>query len=91
MTQSTNFTIIAIMTKSVNFGNVICRNTQNVAENILFNSIGSPFNNTSVLENGQINVLITDVLGNEKWEWNNNCSYCMMICIWEVPTIKLLH
>ena len=85
------FDSYSTMTKSSHCCNMIGRNTQVVAKNILFNSIGSPFNNTSVLENGQINVLITDVLGNEKWEWNNNCNYCMMICIWEVPTIKLLH
>ena len=74
------------MTKSVNFWNVITRNITNIAKNILFSSIGSPFNNTSVLECGQINVLITDVMGNEHIDWNNNCNYVMMVCIWEVPT-----
>ena len=91
MNSFPQFDSYSTMTKSVNTSTVMTRGTINASKNILFNSIGAPFNNTSVLENGQINVLITDVLGNEKWEWNNNCNYCMMICIWEVPTIKLLH
>ena len=91
MNSLPQFDSYSTLTKSVNFGNVITRNVTNITKNILFSSIGSPFNNTSVLEGGQINVLITDVLGNEHLDWNNNCNYVMMVCIWEVPTIKLLH
>ena len=91
MNSLPQFDSYSTMNKSVNFGNVICRNVTNIAKNILFSSKGSPFNNTSVLKGGQINVLITEVLGYEHTDWNNNCNYVTMICIWEVPTIKLLH
>ena len=91
MNSFPQFDSYSTMTKSVSVCNLIGRSTTNITKNILFSSIGSPFNNTSVLEGGQINVLITDVLGNEHLDWNNNCNYVMMVCIWEVPTIKLLH
>ena len=86
MNSFPQFDSYSTMTKSVSVCNLIGRSTTNITKNILFNSIGSPFNNTSVLECGQINVLITDVIGNEHTDWNNNCNYVMMICIWEVPT-----
>ena len=86
MNSFPQFDSYSTMTKSVNNCNLMTRGATNTSKNILFNSIGAPFNNTSVLENGRINISITDVSGNDKWEWNNNCNYCMMICIWEVPT-----
>ena len=82
------------LTKSVNYTDVLYRN-QYWTKDITFNQIGCQFNNICALDNGMINVIIYDLLGNDLTSWNYvNTSYVISILIWEVPDEihrKLLH
>ena len=87
------FDSYSTMTQYVQCCNVMCRGGSMLVKNILFNSLGCPFNNNCLLESGRMNVCDgrMDVLGNEHTDWNSNANYVMMICTWEIPSLNLLH